>query len=64
MRRLLAAVFALAAVVLLAPSASAGAWMDVLPDARVHVIPTASHVPMIEAPDELVAVISNFRDER
>jgi pimeloyl-ACP methyl ester carboxylesterase len=48
----------------LAPSASAGEWMDALPDARVHVIPTASHVPMIEAPDELVSVIRKFRDER
>jgi pimeloyl-ACP methyl ester carboxylesterase len=28
------------------------------------VIPTASHVPMVEAPDELAAVISKFRDER
>ena len=48
----------------LVPSTSAGQWLEVLTDARLHVIPTASHVPMVEAPNELVAVISKFRDER
>jgi pimeloyl-ACP methyl ester carboxylesterase len=48
----------------LVPSTSADRWLEVLPDARLHVIPTASHVPMVEAPDELAAVISEFRNER
>ena len=48
----------------LVPSTSAGQWLEVIADARLHVIPTASHVPMAEAPNELVAVISKFRDER
>ena len=49
---------------LLVPSTSAGRWLEALADARLHVIPTASHVPMVEAPNELVTVISEFRDER
>jgi len=47
----------------LVPSNTADRWLEVLADARVHLIPTASHVPMFEAPEELAAVISNFRDE-
>ena len=46
------------------PSITANQWLEALADAQLHVIPTASHVPMVEAPDELVAVISKFRDER
>lgn len=47
----------------LVPSANAEPWLDVLADARVHVIPSAGHVPMFEAPEELAAVIGEFRDE-
>ena len=46
------------------PSATATQWLEALANARLHVIPTASHVPMVEAPDELAAVISKFRNER
>ena len=48
----------------LVPSTTAAQWLEVLADARLHVIPTAAHVPMVEAPEELTAVISKFRDER
>ena len=48
----------------LVPSTSATQWLELLADARLHVIPTAAHVPMVEAPEELAAVISKFRDER
>lgn len=48
----------------LVPIATAVQWMEALPNARLHVIPNASHVPMVEAPEELVAVISKFRNER
>jgi len=45
------------------PSSVGQQWLEVLPDARLHVIPGASHVPMVEAPQELVAVIAAFRRE-
>jgi pimeloyl-ACP methyl ester carboxylesterase len=48
----------------LVPSVAGDAWLRALPRARLHVIAGASHVPMVEAPAELVAAISTFRDER
>jgi pimeloyl-ACP methyl ester carboxylesterase len=48
----------------LVPRTSADQWLEALANARLHVIPTASHVPMVEAPNELVTVIGDFRNER
>jgi pimeloyl-ACP methyl ester carboxylesterase len=45
------------------PSTIGQEWLEALPDARLHVIPGASHVPMVETPRELVAVIGAFRCE-
>lgn len=47
----------------LVPSITGDFWLRALPRARLHVITGASHVPMIESPAELVAAISEFRDE-
>lgn len=46
------------------PVTEAPAWIEYLPDARLLVLPAASHVPMVESPDELVAAIVAFRQER
>jgi len=48
----------------LVPSAAAVRWLEVLANARLHIIATAAHVPMVEAPEELAVVIGKFRDER
>jgi pimeloyl-ACP methyl ester carboxylesterase len=48
----------------LIPSTAADRWMEALADARLQVIANARHVPMFEAPEELIAVISHFRSER
>jgi pimeloyl-ACP methyl ester carboxylesterase len=45
------------------PSSIGREWLEALPDARLHVIEDASHVPMVESPRELVAAISRFRCE-
>jgi pimeloyl-ACP methyl ester carboxylesterase len=47
----------------LAPSDTRAHWLLALPNAEIHVIPNAGHVPMIETPDELAAVIRSFRSE-
>jgi pimeloyl-ACP methyl ester carboxylesterase len=47
----------------LVPITTAAQWLELLADARLHVIPRAAHVPMVEAPEELTAVIGKFRDE-
>jgi pyruvate dehydrogenase E2 component (dihydrolipoamide acetyltransferase) len=45
------------------PSTIGREWLQALPDARLHVIEDAGHIPMVEAPSELVAAISAFRSE-
>ena len=47
----------------LVPVLDAAAWHERLPDARLVVLPRASHVPMVESPDELVDAIVAFREE-
>ena len=47
----------------LIPSAAGRLWLEAMPAARLRVIEDASHVPMFESPAELVAAISEFRDE-
>ena len=46
------------------PVDEAPGWIERLPDARLLVLPGASHVPMVEAPDELADAIVAFREER
>jgi pimeloyl-ACP methyl ester carboxylesterase len=45
----------------LVPIGSARQWLDALPEARLHVISAAGHVPMVETPDELATVVNCFR---
>jgi pimeloyl-ACP methyl ester carboxylesterase len=45
------------------PVKEAAAWLAGLPDARLVVIPDASHVPMVESPDALARAIRRFREE-
>jgi pimeloyl-ACP methyl ester carboxylesterase len=45
------------------PSTIGREWLQALPDARLHVIEDAGHVPMVESPSELVDAISAFRSE-
>ena len=47
----------------LVPVLDAAAWHEQLPDARLVVLPRASHVPMVESPDELADAIVSFREE-
>ncbi len=47
----------------LTPSTIGREWLQALPDARLHVIEDAGHVPMVDSPSELVAAISAFRSE-
>ena len=47
----------------LTPSSIGLQWLEALPDARLRVIEDAGHVPMIEAPQELVDTIRAFRSE-
>ena len=47
----------------LVPVLDAAAWRERLPDARLVVLPRASHVPMVESPEELVDAIVTFREE-
>ena len=47
----------------LVPVLDAAAWHERLPDARLVVLPRASHVPMVESPEELVDAIVAFRQE-
>ena len=46
------------------PTSDAPHWLDRLPNGRLLVIPSASHVPMYEAPHELGEAIVAFREER
>jgi pimeloyl-ACP methyl ester carboxylesterase len=47
----------------LVPVLDAAAWHELLPDARLVVLPRASHVPMVESPEELVDALVAFREE-
>ena len=47
----------------LTPSTIGREWLQALPDARLHVIEDAGHVPMVDSPSELVAAIGAFRSE-
>lgn len=47
----------------LVPSSAARLWQEAMPHAELHVIPGSSHVPMFEAPAELVAAITAFREK-
>ena len=46
------------------PVTEAPAWIEHLRNARLVVLQGASHVPMVESPDELAAAIVAFREER
>jgi pimeloyl-ACP methyl ester carboxylesterase len=48
---------------LVVPVEEAAAWLAGLPNARLVVIPDASHVPMVESPDALANAIRMFREE-
>jgi pimeloyl-ACP methyl ester carboxylesterase len=42
------------------PVATAARWVDLLPDARLHVVDGAGHLPFVDRPDEFVAVVRDF----
>ena len=46
------------------PAADGPVWRELLPHARLVVLPRAGHVPMADAPAELAAAIVAFREER
>jgi pimeloyl-ACP methyl ester carboxylesterase len=45
------------------PLEEAATWLAALPDARLVVLPGASHVPMVESPNALADAIRMFREE-
>lgn len=48
----------------LVPPAEGHAWRERVAGSRLVMLPNAGHVPMLEAPDDLGAVIAAFREER
>lgn len=42
------------------PVATAAQWVDLLPDARLHVVDGAGHLPFVDRPDEFAAVVRDF----
>jgi pimeloyl-ACP methyl ester carboxylesterase len=47
----------------LVPVAAGRVWEALLPRARLVVLPGVGHVPMVEAPEALVAAVAAFREE-
>lgn len=47
----------------LVPLATAAMWQHVIPDARLVVLARSGHVPMVDAPGDLAAAITVFREE-
>jgi pimeloyl-ACP methyl ester carboxylesterase len=48
----------------LVPPTEGHVWKERLAGSRLVVLPDAGHVPMLEAPDDLGALIAAFREER
>lgn len=44
----------------LLPVEMAAQWATLLPDARLHVVPGAGHLPLVDRPEEFVAVVRDF----
>jgi pimeloyl-ACP methyl ester carboxylesterase len=47
----------------LVPVEQAGAWRELVPHARLAIVPRAGHVPMVEAPSDFAQLLLEFLDD-